>query len=260
MRQSELVEFCKCERSWFYTYQEKIEVPPTAPMAKGTLWHAFLEEWWSVDDGLAGVSWDRVLERVPQDTLRIIVNSEEIRSDVQWMAERYDRWREGSRQAAPYAIVAQEVEVWDQGRIDFVAKYPGEDGLWVGERKSMRDWRRLDFLTVDPQLTQYLKLARAFYHPTPVHGIIYEAAKTYRWKTGNHSPDESFREMTVLRTDKQLAQHDDVVCTVMNRMDDITWVGDTIPNIGMFTCSGCKHKERCWSEMAVPDGGIQVEE
>jgi hypothetical protein len=258
MRTTEQNTFSMCEQKWYYRYVKGYENDSSGAMTKGTLWHAFWDEWWVTPGGLDRMSWNNVLDRMDDETNDKV--TEQIASDVMWMAKRYDAWRPGGWERTEWKVLHQEKEleakvngVTLQGRLDDLRLHVPTDTLWIGECKTMADWRRLDILEVDPQLSNYMQLAMR--NGYDVKGVFYDAARTYRWKRDEdkHPPSDSFREMTYLRDEPQLWTAAKELVSVTVRADLIRdGVMEPIHNISANTCSFCPYRDRCYEDMAFP--------
>lgn len=259
MRTTEQNTLSMCEQKWWYRHVKGQEDPPSGPMTKGTLWHAFWDEWWTTPGGFDNVDWGKVLGRIPDDRQDDV--TEQIAGDVFWLAQRYDAWRPGGYEATDWRVVEQEIEleakinggVRLQGRLDDIRLHVPTGKLYVGECKTMADWRRLDILEVDPQLSNYVNLARR--NGYDVAGVFYDAARTYRWKRDEdkHPPSDSFREMLYLRDDPQIFQSELQTQQAALRAELIRdGVLQPLRNIGANTCNFCSYRDECYEDLAFP--------
>jgi hypothetical protein len=131
--------------------------------------------------------------------------------------------------------------------------------LFLQECKSMRDWRRLDILTVDPQMTHYyLGLRAAGYE---VDGVLYDAIKTYRWKRDDHPPEDSVQRVFIDRTPEQCEASLVDLHAFDDRREDIeSGRRSPLRNISSFgSCSFCNFRAECWEELAFPEPEITWE-
>lgn len=273
IRISEVGSMANCEQAWWYRYGDPDAVPDedtgSAAMTKGTLYHAWWGEWWTTEGGLTNIDAARVVDAIPEDRREFI--TEEIADDVMWMMRRFDQtWLP---QKDEWEMLANEVELEAnidglllQGRADGIVRHIPTARTYLAECKTMRDWRRLDILTVDPQLTHYWTLARACGYP--IDGILYDAAKTYRWKRDEHKhpPDESFQRLFLDRSQAQADEATKQLHAFNDRRKDLTeinapWTApDRRPlrNISANTCSWCPWRARCWEELAFPETAIEI--
>jgi hypothetical protein len=255
---------------WWFRYAKNRENDSSPAMTKGTLWHAFWDEWWITPGGADHVDWGKVIGHIEDGQDKI---TEQIASDVMWMAQRYDAWRPGGFEATDWRVVDQEVELEAeltpgmllQGRLDDIRLHVPTNTLYVGECKTMADWRRLDILEVDPQLSNYVNLARR--NGFDVAGVFYDAARTYRWKRDEHKhpPSDSFREMTYLRDGPQIKMSEwEVANQIQRKQDLLNLRRGPIRNIGANTCSFCSYRDECYEDLCFPqerlqwlDGGLE---
>ena len=257
IHQSETTTYARCQRLWYYrykTYKDQPSTPSTA-MVKGTLWHAYLEEWWAQDGGHSEVDFANVLANAGDDAELL---TEQIADDIMWMAERYDQWRGGGRENTDWIMLDQELELigthFDlalSGRVDGLVRDRNSGEYYLLERKTMRDWRRLDYLTVDPQINHYLWLAER--NDIAVVGVVYEAAKTYRWSRDEHKhpPSDSFQEHLVVRSPEQIEAYIEQVHAFELQRSHIHSIEVTVPSIGQ-NCLTCEFKGECWDSLGVP--------
>lgn len=259
IRTTEFSTLTGCEQRWWYRYAAEIEEPTVSPaLTKGTLWHAAWAEWWENDNHFDG---GRMIERVPEDRRGLI--TPEILDDVIWMVKRYETVYGPTRYE--WEMVANEVELEAvvgglllQGRADGLIRHIPTNRLYLGEAKSMRDWRRLDILTVDPQLTHYYSLAKAAGYE--IDGILYDAAKTYRWKRDEHKhpPAESFQRLFIDRTPEQCEKALEQLAAFASRRSELLGGATPLRNISSMTCGGCAYRAQCYDEIAFPEAEIEL--
>jgi len=261
LRTTEMVTLATCEERWRRRYLLGTHEEPSQAMGKGTLWHAVWDEWWVQEDGYRGITESNILARIPDEKQENI--TDQAWDDVRWMIRRYDQWRGGSYLATDWRVIDQEVE-WEadiggvlfQGRVDDVRVHLPTNQVYVGECKTMIDWRRLDILEVDPQVSNYVRLAQANGYPGCV-GVMYDAAKTYRWKRDEHPPSDSFRELTILRDTPQLEAAQVQVQIAATRRAQIATSNRAIANISANTCMGCSFRGDCWEDLAFPEEPVE---
>lgn len=176
---TELAALAHCERQWWYKYVVGIRGEQSAQQARGSALHEAIAVWWDQPDvGMADIN--------PWPVGRPDDQEAEL---VEWLLTRYEEHHGPSREAGVLRMIGHE--------LSFAAPVPGtgitlrayidglgldeDGGLWVVERKSMADWRRLGLLDVDRQRILYDWLVKA--NGLPIKGVIYDAIRTYRWKS-----------------------------------------------------------------------------
>lgn len=269
IRITELGTMATCERKWWYRYgdpEASHDDESSIAMTKGTLVHAMWGDWWM---NRGGVDATRVMDAIPEDRRELI--TEEIMEDAVWLMGRYaqvygphlDEWE----------MVENEVELKGvidgldcEGRADGLIRHVESGRLFLAECKTMRDWRRLDILTVDPQITHYWTLARAMGHD--IDGVLYDAIRTYRWKRDEHKhpPEETVRRLFIDRTIEQSRMAADELHAFHDRRLALTQPSQgnqrkTLPlrHIDAQTCSWCSFRPRCWEELAFPNPEPEIE-
>lgn len=260
---SEMSCLATCEQKWSYTYgldQDEEEQETSRPLVLGSLLHAGATEWWDTPGGWDHVDQGKVLSHLADDARAGL--TEEIATDFHWLMQRYDEVYQPTHDE--WEVVADEIEldgiiagVPIGGRADRIVLHLPTERLYLMETKSMKDWRRLDILTVDPQITHYWTLARQ--NGYEVDGILYDAIKTYRWKTGKHPASESFQRLFLDRNEEHAMAAGDQVRAVSDRRKQLA-IGDAVPirNISQMTCSWCWKRERCWEDLAFPETQIEL--
>jgi PD-(D/E)XK nuclease superfamily len=259
VRTTEMSTLTTCEKKWHYRYALDIPEPEVArPLTLGTLFHALWAQWW---EGKGDMDPSAIMERIPEDRREHI--TEDILSDAWWMLGRYDTLYGPTRDE--WEMVENEIEmeatvagVLMQGRADGMFHHKPTGKLFLGECKTMKDWRRLDILTVDPQVTHYYTLAQAT--GRDVFGVMYDAAKTYRWKRdeAKHPPHESFQRLLIDRTVEQCNEAVHELTAFADRREDLlTNVRLPLRNVSSMTCSWCAYKGKCWEELAFPEPTIE---
>jgi hypothetical protein len=176
---TELSTLADCEQKWWLRYGEHRDSGQTVAMRRGSDIHECVSDWWwepdrPMDDVIADHDWSGV-------------EAEDVDTTI-WLLRRYEQAHTHLRAEANLKIVGREVkfsQVLPSTGVEVVAyidelALDGEGGLWIVERKTMRDWRRLNRLHVDPQLTLYVWVVRE--SGLPVRGVIFDAIRTYRWQ------------------------------------------------------------------------------
>lgn len=267
IRITELGTMGTCEQKWMYRYGDPDaaldDEEGSRAMTLGTLFHAWWGEWHKTPGGYNDIVVPNVLAAIPEDRQASI--TEDIAADADWMIRRYDQAFIASKDE--WRLVANEVELEAivdglllQGRADAIFEHIPTGDLFLGECKTMRDWRRLDTLTVDPQMTHYYMLLRESGYD--IKGVLYDAAKSYRWKRDEHKhpPEESFQRVFIDRTEAQChASLKELHAFNERRTDLVEHTRLPLRNIGQ-TCSWCWARVRCWDELAFPETVIEVVE
>ncbi|HXJ69365.1 MAG TPA: PD-(D/E)XK nuclease family protein, partial [Verrucomicrobiae bacterium] len=151
---TELSTLAECEQKWHYKYAgERPHTPPTPAMLKGTLVHVGVSAMWKGEQ-----LYQDAIEAYVADPTNLVepVTFAEVIDDVAWLMERYVRH---------YGAMSRNVEVIAVEK-KLSAKIPGSNftvngyidemwqvngKLWLVERKTMKDWSRLDLVPVSPQ-------------------------------------------------------------------------------------------------------------
>lgn len=182
---SELSTLADCEQKWVFRYGgEKIPTPPSTAMARGTLLHAGINGFWDTADWHLGL--EQGLEELSTEWDPALWMTEDLLPDVEWLLDRYAEVYYEMARAARVEHVEKELiaavphaDLRIKGFVDRFVIINGQ--RWLVETKTMRDWGRLDLVTVDPQLTLYFWLAEQ--NDLKPYGILFDAIRTYRWKT-----------------------------------------------------------------------------
>lgn len=260
VRISEVSTLTLCERKWWYRYAEGADEFSPA-MTLGTLLHAWVQEWWVTPGGYRDIDFAKVLARIPEDRQDLI--TEEIRSTAEWLLLRYDHVYQPTHHEWTVEGIEVEMEVdlggglLAQGRADLFVYHKPTKLLFLDETKSMNDWRRLETLTVDPQVTHYYALARRSGYD--IEGVLYDAIRTYRWKRDPHPPEDSFQRIYLDRTEDQVTQGYLELQAFADRRTALEDQGaGPLRSISDRNCSWCAFKARCWEELAFPEPTIEI--
>lgn len=179
---TELSTLAECEQKWSYKYggPEYVRTAATEAMLKGTLSHVGATAFWK------GTPWTEAIAAYVVDPENAVDQStySAVIGDVEWLMARYQRH---------YAPLSRNVEVIHVEK-KLSAKVPGtkfsiygyvdemwrvNGKLWLVERKTMKDWSRLDLVPVSPQETLYYWLA--IQNGLEPYGLVFDALRTYRW-------------------------------------------------------------------------------
>ena len=183
---TELSKLAQCEMSWKLRYVDGVKGEPSDPMWLGTLVHR----------GAAAISlggdWRQALAEAiteegadPSLVVLEALDADTPAATARWLLERYERHY--ADDLADVTVVAQELDLRatipgtkqvHQAIIDEVWDVAGD--IWVVERKTFGRNDRLDYVEVDPQLTNNLWVARA--NGIDAVGIVFDGIYTYRWK------------------------------------------------------------------------------
>lgn len=266
IRITEVGQMGKCEKAWEYRYVKDVPDPPNAAMTKGTLLHAIYAAWWKHGQpaALTEITADQVLAEIDPERHDEVANMDpQAKDDAFWLMLRFAVVYGGED---VWELVESELELEAevdglllQGRADALFRHKPSGDLYLGECKSMKDWRRLDILEVDPQMTHYYLLCQASGYP--IKGILYDALKTYRWKgRDTHPPEDSVRRLFIHRTAEQCeASLDDLHAFNDRRLDIMSGARKPLRNITHFgSCSFCTYRPQCWEELAFPDTEVRL--
>ncbi len=276
---SELSLLAHCEKAWTYRYLDMVpRGEGTEAMRRGTFIHDVVGMWW--DD--------------PTTCMARLVNSYdgELPEDGEWVALRYEQRYEDVRSAGLVRVIGNELKL--------VVRLPGtavdillyvdqlvldqQGQMWLVERKTMKDWRRLDSIDVDQQVSTYVWAWRQA--GIPVVGVIYDAIKTYRWvpekptltalatevmagdpgltkkaatemarfrqaeHPGVERPvEESFRALWLERTQEQLDETVADMVAAVQRKALLAAGMRPMRNIGQ-RCGSCDYRPMCWDSLA----------
>lgn len=252
---SELSTLAHCEQKWWYRYEEELEGGDQSnALYLGKLVGILTAQL------RAGLSWQ--LSSAWDDEW-----PEEVIYTAQWLMERYeahygDPLTEGALVAS--RVVATELELTATlpsglqvyGFVDQLIE-DHEHKLWLVERKTMKDWGRLDYISADPQLTIYAWLVRE--NGWNVTGIAYDAIKTYRWKRDEHPAADSFQWLWLDRSEDQIQAALSEIGAAAHRRQNLAKGAWPLHNVGPL-CRTCFYRERCWEEMAFPPFQVIVED
>lgn len=252
---SEASYFAQCEEKWRYAYPLKKQGKPSQAMLKGTAVHNFAEAFWNGDETF---EWP---EDINPDTA----------GDAQWLMGRYKAMYTEMRDSETLKMVEHEAElsamipgtrVTLTSHIDALAT-DKTGAFWVVERKTMKDWRRIEFLRTDWQITLYYWLMQA--NGYPVEGVAYDAIRTYRWTRDEHKhpPSDSFQWLWLMRNEGQVESALENLRQVISRRADIlrsmkAGNRSTIKNISYMNCGNCPYKEPCFEDEMFPAFSIEV--
>ena len=187
---TELSELTSCERRWWYKYVKGIRGEASDPMILGSTMGVLCDAFWRHKD------WRPLLcayigdEGVDFDYIDLDLVTEEPYATAYWLMQRYERH---------YANMLDEVEVV-YTELDCRAKIPGTNQVhqaiidnifamkigkkkrhFMVERKTYGRMEKLDFVDVDPQLTNNLWVAQEVLD-IKLDGIIFDGIYTHRWK------------------------------------------------------------------------------
>lgn len=224
---SELSTLAGCEQRWWYRYVEDREDQPSDAMKLGTSMHEFADAFWC---------WDPLV----------------IPPEAEWLAERYMQHYADQRNSVK--VIESEMNLeWPLGATKLVGHIDGlykiDGKQWLVERKTMRDWRRLDSLDVDLQVSLYCWLARK--NGIEFEGVVYDAIRTYAWKRDEHPTSDSFQWLYLDRTDEQIDRAAQWALNLSARAHELA-SGELVPvrNLAAHVCGMCPYKVACWDEMA----------
>lgn len=285
---TELSTVAECERRWAYKYlwRQSFETPES--WQRGTLFHEMAGRWWDQPE----VAMAEVIVNVRRDYPDHSIESFDLAS---WLARRYEQYYSDDRAGA--VVIGRELRFERElpGTGVTVVSYVDQlevdrDGLWWPvERKTMKDWRRLQQLEVDPQTATYLWIVRETFTGMPIEGLKYDAIRTYQWQPekptltqlqeevlreqpeltkkaamdiarerqaadpGVERPlEDSFEQRWLDYTASQINEAlEDMKAALMRRQMLAAGARPT-RNIGPG-CDRCPYKPTCWADLAFPE-------
>lgn len=176
---SELSTLADCEMKWLLRYGGPEYVPsePGVAMQKGTLVHTGVG---ALMKGLPAVEIVRLMED-EAEKMGVDLQTYE---DAGWLVDRYRRHYSGLMANVTVEHAEKELKAKLPGTSVTIRGFVDElwiiDGKrWLVERKTMADWRRMNLVTVDPQVTLYYWLAQQ--NGLEPYGIVFDGIRTYRW-------------------------------------------------------------------------------
>lgn len=238
---SEAATLAGCEQKWFMSYVgEREEQTKSAALARGTEMHRLTQHWAMTGE---------------------VLQTEDETSE--WLLDRYVRHYAGSRDQIKMLAVEIPFAIplgapWDGhlfGFWDGLAEVDDllrdRSGLWLDEKKTMKDWQRLEQLPVDLQTKLYVWTARK--SGLPVRGVIFDAMRTQRWTRGPERPTaESFERVWIEPTDEEIGAAVEQMYSALALRDGLTGRRPRRPlkNVGSH-CSWCFHKAACYGQEVV---------
>lgn len=273
---TELHTLAECEMKWWYKYVKRDKRDVSRAMYLGSAIHEVVGTWWTGDEDVLAYKLNQILT-APE--------SSEFASDLAWLFDRYKRHYSAARDGGALRVIATEQKLLAQlpgtdvemvTYVDQIVKLRGR-GLFAVERKSMKDWRRLNVLEVDPQVTIELwQLRNAGW---PIKGLMYDAIRTYRWKPDKPSQkwlmenegltrDEAKAQIEMhpgterpieesfdLRYEDRTLEHTEEALsdarTAVRRRALLAAGEKPVRNIGS-NCDYCPFREDCWSRLSFP--------
>lgn len=181
---SEANTLSNCEWKWDYTYRlGNNGGDASVAMLKGTVTHEVVAHWWDtgeVDGGIAVETLSEIEETCPG-------SYDELLNWVDWIMPRY---------AQHYGTLRGELKVVEH-ELELTAKLPGTnvtvmghvDGLYreavtgrlfAVERKTYGRRDRLEYLSVDPQVSLYYWLLQE--NGYDIYSIMWDGIYTHQWK------------------------------------------------------------------------------
>lgn len=252
---SELSTLASCEEKWRRLYMEAdLEAQPTTAMKLGTIMGELCDSWWLTGDWIGRYS-ELVIANEEEDTEPWVT--------ARWLMDRYAQvyGDELERTTVVHSELELKAPLYDAmgrtlvGHVDQLWETPS--GLWLVERKTMRDWRNVDYLvnySVQPSL--YMHLAQA--NDLLVKGVILDCLRTYRWKRDEHVPAESVQMHFTDRTEEQLQGSLRWAHAVLARRDALVFnETSAVRNLGP-TCNGCIAQADCWDALAFPFDNVEI--
>lgn len=248
---SELSALAQCEAKWLYRYSTKLPDRPGAPLLLGSLLGWGCREMWETGDRWDDVALDEEAWRLNGESP--VDWSDEPWATARWLLTRYwlrygDEFPEGEVTSELHLTATLPSGLQLQGYFDHLI-----DGHVLVERKSMKDWGRLNNLIIDPQVSLYFWLARE--NGYAIDSVLYDAIKTYRWKRDEHPPADSFQQVWLDRTEFQIERAIEWAESILARRSVIVDGAYPIRNLGPL-CNGCPFQDRCHDDLAFAPGGV----
>lgn len=173
---TELSLLADCEQKWAFRYIDGDRTEQSPAQRKGSWLHQLIAAWRQGDETVAMARIQAEWEVNPPDP--------QLEEDTLWLFNRYKAFygpQHRPRIAATELRLVHPLPYTDLTVVTYIDEMVHlPSGLWAVERKSMRDWRRLNTLDVDPQVSLVLWQLRE--EGWPVKGLLYDAIRTYRWK------------------------------------------------------------------------------
>lgn len=256
---SELSKLAMCEKQWAYRYLDHAPIEEGADMTKRNLGTAIgraANAFWQDQ------SYEFAINTMERDEGLLSNDNANL---ALWLMNRYHKVHAPARDAGTIRMVGFEIKLTGTipgtriellAYLDNLALDPKGD-LWLVERKTMRDWRRLNGIAVDPQVSRYVWLARSL--GLPVRGVLYDAIRTYYWKRdeAKHPANESFRTLWLDRTEEEGEEAVKEMQATLKRRAVLLLGDRPIRNIGQH-CDWCDHQEDCWNTLSFPYDGAPL--
>ena len=304
---TELSKLANCEMSWWLRYVEGIKGPASQAMEKGSAIHAAAAAFWRGDDWRRTLSEYIIRSNQPdldgamvEDALQYsdldyIEHDDSQRhfADAVWLMKRYAKHYGQVLESRDVVSVGEELDLYAQipgvsqrhrAIIDQIVEHKGH--LWMLERKTYGRGNRLDYVTVDPQLTLNMWVAKE--NGFDVVGIIFDGIYTHRWAPSKPTqadalagaPDSvlalskaeqrdwarevvaahpgtergtsaSFHWVYEYRLAHHIEQALEEVKAAVRRRTDLLYGERPIRNIGQG-CTWCHQRDECYRRLAFP--------
>lgn len=275
---SELNTLAECERKWWYRYLHKADTTQTEQQYRGETLHKLIGSWRVGGEDLQRMTYEIALEVNNGDM------PEAEGERILWLFDRYKRqWgTDGHRVVATEYRVENPLPGTDLTVLTYVdelVQVPS-GGLWAVERKSMKDWQRLNLLDVDPQVTITVWNLRQEF--PSLKGVLYDAIRTHRFAdnvptlaflrglVGRHTDESkktfearlkviqqeqrteeptesSFQRIPLTRTEQEIESAVTEMYAGATRVADLRAGRLPIRNLGR-QCDWCDHKLQCWAD------------
>lgn len=270
---SELSTLADCEKKWWFRYLMRDRRPQTVQQRRGSHLHDLVAAWRQGD-----------VEPAMQRLVDADLDPEQFEA-ISWVFDRYVRYY--GPQGRP-RVVANELKVEStDGRFGDITIETWVDeivqvhngGLWAVERKSMKDWRRLSSLDVDPQVS--ITVWNLQRNGWPIKGVLYDAIRTHvfagtkptqaflkglmakhegekqdayldrireaqEWQRIEEPLESSFRLEPQYRSEVHIAAALDEMAAGLARRRALAAGDAPMRNIGNH-CDWCDYKYECWT-------------
>lgn len=287
---TELSLLADCEKKWEYRYVNRVRSDQSVAQARGSAIHEAVARWWD-DPTLPMAVINPWPEGRPEDPEEVAL--------VEWLLKRYEEHHGPGRRAGSLRMIGHELyfehpvpgtNVMLRAYVDGLG-LDADGQMWLVERKTMKDWQRLDLLEVDQQISLYIWLAQVI--GLPVKGVIFDAIRTFRWKLEKPTLADieadliehglsGYTKKGLRELAKQLQEEDPGVERPAAESFHVAWLDRSpehiaealadvqagaqrrallangarpLRNLGR-SCGWCDHKPACWAALSF---GIEIE-
>lgn len=182
---SELNSYRRCPHQWWLTYRERWQAPQVSgPLARGSLWHEIMAHHYQG-------------KKIPAEFFHTDGDQNEAQALCGWLYDDYKLTYEDEDAGWQVLAVEQRVNhllppidgidrpVRLTGIIDLVVRE--NKRLWLVDHKTHKNMPNDRQLELEDQMPLYAWLLRRL--GKPVHGIIYNVSRAFRWKDPLRTPE-----------------------------------------------------------------------